>query len=387
MKDVNLMIRNNQNARQQHEAMTRLCGVRPCLFGLNLGRLATATAVLVAILPLMTSCSKSMQSPNTAAGVRSDQSQPLRFAQLPITYSVVTYIAEANGYFKEEGLDYSSISLPTGPDVVTALKGNNGTAAGAGGIAITPVVTMIAGGGHPIILATTLTSSRQVKLVTFSGTRITSIPSTLRGKRIGVTRNTNGDLYLSRLLKKGGLTNKDVTLVSGRPADLRRLLLQGDIDAAVLWDPFVVQAVREYRHQIAQNKVISRGQPEVLVDPSLATLAFNIVTTDNKLDQNRDQMVRMLRATIKAEIFIHRNPKQAQALVEQWLKLQPGDLTDFFSTTEFEVYLNVPQTKVWMRSELAWVHGNHPDTRIPADLSPFIDASVLKSVDPSRVKE
>jgi NitT/TauT family transport system substrate-binding protein len=320
-------------------------------------------------------------------GPSTDPAKTLRFAQIPITYSAVTFIAEANGYLKEEGLDYSSISVPAGPDVVTALKGTGQNAAGAGAIAITPVITMIGASDHPVIVATTLTSNRQVKLVTFSQTGITEDPATLKGKRIGVTKNTNGDIYLSRLLRKGGLRAEDATLVNGRPSDLRGLLIRGEIDAAILWDPFVVQAIREYRSQVEGRKITSRGEPEMFVDPTLATLAFNIVTTEDKLANNREQLIRMLRALIKAEEFMRQHPKDAQALLEKWLNLQSGDLDDFFSTTEFHIYLDSAQTKQWMKEELAWLRENRPDAKVPDDLSSFVDTSLLKSVDASRVKE
>ena len=311
----------------------------------------------------------------------------LRFVQLPISYSAVTQIAEIEGYFKAEGLDYQLISVPAGPDIVTALRGGGGAAADVGGIAITPVVTMIGAGDQPVILATTLTSNRQAKLVTYAKNGITADPSTLKGKRIGVVRNTVGEIYLSRLLKKAGLGSADVTLVNGRPADLRSLLLRGDVDGAILWDPFVVQADREYRRLLAEGKTAPRGDPIVLVDPTLYTLAFNIVTTRSKLAERREALLKMLRAAIKAEAYMRENPKQAQASLEKWLNLEPGDLGDFFATTEFRVQLNVPLVKQWCKEELEWLREGRPDTKIPEDLSPFVDASLLRSIDPGRVHE
>lgn len=316
-----------------------------------------------------------------------EQVKALRFAQLPITYSAVTFIAEAKGYMRDEGLDYSSVSVPAGPDVVTALKGSGGSTADAGGIAITPVITMIGAGDHPVVLATTLSSTRQVKLVTFAQTGINENSATLKGKRVGVTRNTNGDIYLSRLLRKGGLRSQDATLVNGRPADLRGLLIRGEIDAAILWDPFVVQAIREYRSQVEAGKTKSRGEPLVFVDPTLHTLAFNVVTTEEKLAGSREQLIRMLRALKRAEEFIRNNPKEAQSLIEQWLGLEDHDLDDFFATTEFRVSLDAGQVKQWMKEELEWLRENRPDAKVPDDLSPFVDSSLLKTLDASRVSE
>lgn len=311
---------------------------------------------------------------------------PFRFAQLPITYSAVTFIAESQGYPKAQGLNYRSVSLPAGPDVVAALRATGDKGADAGAVAITPVITMIGAGDSPVVLATTLTSNRQAKLVTFASTGVASEPLSLRGKRIGVTRNTNGDIYLSRLLKKGGLSERDVQLVNGRPAELQSLLLRGDIDAAVLWDPFVVQTLREYRGQSAAKKIPDRGAPLVLVDPTLHTLAFNIITTRDKLAARRESMTQLLRAAIEAETYMQAHRKVAQSAMEKWLNLQPGDLDDFFATTQFHVALDAPQVKQWMKEELAWLRENSPDAKIPEDMSPYVDASVLAAIASSRVK-
>ena len=316
---------------------------------------------------------------------QTDQQQ-LKLAQIPITYSAVTYLAGERGYVKQEELALQVISVPAGPDVVTALKGTGENSADAGGIAITPVITMIAAGAEPVVIATTLESSRQAKLVTFSVKGIDGRPATLRGKRIGVTKNTNGDIYLSRLLRKGGLVASDVTLVNGRPADLRGLLLRDEIDAAVLWDPFVVQAVREYRQRVGPREGWRRGQPAVLVDPSLHTLAFNIVTTRAKLERKRPELLKLLRASIAAEKFIAENRQEAQAALEKWLGLQEGDLNDFFRTTEFHVHADAPQLSQWMQEELRWLKEAHPEVNVPADYRRFIDTSLLSEVAMDRVR-
>ena len=324
---------------------------------------------------------------NENAGQPRSQGNSLRFAQIPISYSAVTHIAERKGYFTSDALAFSSFSVPAGPDVVTALKGTASAAADCGGIAVTPVITMIAAGDRPVVVATTLVSNHQAKLVTFADTGINENPVSLKGKRIGVVKNTNGDIYLSRLLQKGGLTRSDVVLVNGRPPDLRNLLLQGAIDAAVIWDPFIVQAQREYRKLIAENKAKSRGEVFVFVDPTVHTLAFNIVATRATCEKKRTELIEFLKGTVKAEQFIREQPEEAQRLLEEWLSLETGDLNDLMATTEFRIHLNVSQMKQWMKEELTWLKESQPDTQIPDDLSPFVDASFLKALEPDRVQE
>lgn len=317
---------------------------------------------------------------------RVDESR-ITFAQLPITYSAVTHIAEAKGSYKEEGLNVVTMSVPAGPDVISALRARGENAATVGSIAVTPVITMIASGDAPVVLATTLKSDRRVHLITFSETGITDDPSTLKEKTIGVVKNTVGDIYLTRLLNKGGLSNEDVKIVAGSPLDLKNLLLRGDLDAATLWDPFIEQTIREYKKQRGSNLVADRGNPEVFVDPGLYTLAFNVVTTKSMLDKNRPEIVKMLRAVIKAGDYIKTNPKDAQNQIETWLNLESGVLDEFMETTDFNVHLDAEQMKIWMREELEWLQSVRSDAVIPDDFSPYIDSSLLKEIDSTRVRE
>ena len=309
----------------------------------------------------------------------------LTVAELPISYGAVSHLANELGYYTEEGVTMTVNSVPAGPDVVASLRSPSG--AGFGTIAVTPVVTLIGAGENPIVLATTLTSNEQVQLVTFAKTGITEDPKTLKGKKIGRVRNTVGEIYLSRLLEKGGLKDADVTLVDGRPADLMNLLVKGDIDAAALWDPFVPQAKRSYEEQLAKKAVSDRGTTTIIVDKSLYTLAFNIVTTKEKLESNKAAVEGVIRALIKAEDYIRKDPAGAQTKLEAWLNLQAGDLDHFMQTTSFKVELNVPQMKQWLAGELAWLKGvqDVKDTR--TDMAPFIDASFLKSIDSTRVTD
>jgi ABC-type nitrate/sulfonate/bicarbonate transport system substrate-binding protein len=336
------------------------------------------TLSLLLLATLSTSCSRSTSSPQTKS---------IRFAQLPICYSAVAFVAQEEGYFPTNELHFTSFSVPAGPDVVTSLKTQSQDGADVGDIAVTPVVSMIGSGGEPVVLATMLTSDEQTKLMAFSNSGITEDPKTLKGKRIGVVKNTNGDVYLWRLLKKGNLSASDVQLVVGRPAELNRYLIHGDIDAAVLWDPFVVQAQREYKVLLTEKKTQDRGDLRTIIDPTIYTLAFNIVTTRAKLQRNREALASTIKGLIMASDYIEKNPDKAETILEKWLNLEPGDLSNFMKTTHFRVYIDVPQMKGWMTGELEWLNATQPGSTIPADLSPYIDASILESVDKSRVNE
>ena len=318
---------------------------------------------------------------------QSKKTKTIIAVEMPISYSAVTHIAYSNGYIAAEGLSYNVISVPAGPDIINSLRGGGDKSADIGSIAVTPIITMIGAGDYPVILATVIKSNVQVQLVSFSSTGITQNPKTLKGKKIGYVASTNGEVYLSRLLKKADMSEKDIIAVNGRPADIKSLLLRGDIDAAILWDPFVAQLVRQGKEISTDKTQISRGEPVVYVDPDLYTLRFNITTTKMKLSQYRPEFIKFLRASVKASQYIKENPDKARHELEKWLNLYEGELGYFVDTTSFTVHLDVPQLKSDMQTELEWLKARLPTTIIPNDFSPYIDSSLLKEIDSTKVKE
>ncbi|TGV03380.1 ABC transporter substrate-binding protein [Flavivirga rizhaonensis] len=316
----------------------------------------------------------------------SESQEELFFGELPIAYSAVSHLAYLENLYDDNSYKFNLMSLPAGPDIVASLRGSGKETAEAGSIAVTPVVYLASAGYNPIVLATTITSNHRVRIFTTRSTKISENYENLKGKKIGVVLGTVGEIYLSRLLAKHSLSEKDVVRVNGKPAELKRLVLSGDIEAAVLWDPFITQAKKEYKEGIKIEKYQDRGQGEVLLDSTLYTLAFNIVTTKEKLRNNRDELVEMLEDLIKASELIKENKTGSQRKLEQWLNLEAGDLDDFMNTTNFEVYLNTSLMEEWIESEYTWLKGLKPEIVLPKDYSVFIDESLLKEIDETRVK-
>lgn len=65
--------------------------------------------------------------------------------------------------------------------------------------------------------------------------------SDLKGKKIGVARQTITEFYLGRFLALNGMNIRDVTLVDVKPAQFVNAITSGEVDAIIAWQPYVSQ--------------------------------------------------------------------------------------------------------------------------------------------------
>ena len=64
--------------------------------------------------------------------------------------------------------------------------------------------------------------------------------SDLKGKRIGLPRQTSAEFYLGRYLQLNGINLDDVTLIDLKPTQVEESLTKGDVDAVLDLGPLCV---------------------------------------------------------------------------------------------------------------------------------------------------
>ena len=57
--------------------------------------------------------------------------------------------------------------------------------------------------------------------------------------------------------------------------------------------------------------------------------------------------------------------------VDQLASGTPGDLADFFATTQVRVHADAPQLITWMKEELGWLRERNPNANVPVDLQRY----------------
>lgn len=125
----------------------------------------------------------------------------------------------------------------------------------------------------------------------------------LKGKRIALNKGSNVHYLLVEALAKAGLSPADVRPVYLAPADGRAAFESGDVDAWVIWDPFLAAAQKatdariladgeglvENRQYYLAHRSFAQAQPDLV-----KLIQEEIAKTDAWASQHQPEVVQLL---------------------------------------------------------------------------------------------
>jgi len=244
-------------------------------------------------------------------------------------------VALERGFFEKEGLKPRYIQFQGTNLMLNALLSHE-----LDYVTIMPFIAGAATRGLPVkIVASTVKSS---------GYAIISRPDipnvrALKGKRLAInTFGSSADFAIYQLLSRNGLDpNKDVTLLSvaGSPDARFAALLSGSVDATVVNSPF------EYRAEQKGFKILlSIKETAEFVKIPIVGLS----TSQQKIEREPDEIVRMLRALRNAILFLQNQREIGVGLVEKLLKLDRPAAERYYALyrEQYNPDLTVPDSVV-----------------------------------------
>jgi len=116
-------------------------------------------------------------------------------------------------------------------------------------------------------------------------------PSDLKGKRIGYYRESTAHFGVVMILRQYGIRSDQVSLVHMPPAEQLAAMMNNEIDAAMVWEPWIQRMVHE-----ANGRVIATEG-----DLGIYTNVASICVRREWLRDNRETAVRFLQALIMAD--------------------------------------------------------------------------------------
>jgi NitT/TauT family transport system substrate-binding protein len=202
--------------------------------------LASATAVGGALA----ACGPAVTGEDGGSG--GDASGTVRVGHLPSALFAPLYVADAMGYFEQEGITLELTPLKSGQDGIPMLSNDQLDVMVAGfsagmfnaleqGLAFKVVGSMGISPGDPENSPTAL----EVRQELLDDGTVTSVAD-LRGRTIGVAGGpgATGGYLLAAMLEEGGLTLNDVEISNLATPDQEPAITNGSVDAATPSAPF-----------------------------------------------------------------------------------------------------------------------------------------------------
>jgi NitT/TauT family transport system substrate-binding protein len=314
-------------------------------------------------------CQKSTSQPpehNSAA-----PAQKITFAYTYQPQSTLVHVAVAKGYFVEEGLDVQPLVQTYGKAALQTVIDNKADFAT---VAETPVMFNVLKGEKIFVIANIEASSMNNGIVARKDTGI-AVPGDLKGKRIGFTPGTTSDFFLDSFLTANGLTRKDIHPVALKPEEMLDAIVAKKIDAVSTWN----YPLTQIRQQLGSSGTI-------FYDREIYTETFNVAARQDFVRNNPEAVKRLLRALIKAEVFVEKHPEAAQSIMSAATQIDHNLIHEVWNA--FNYHVGLDQTLlITLEDETRWAIRNKLAERTDMpDFMSFIHLDSLREVKPEAVR-
>lgn len=226
------------------------------------------------------------------------ESLTLAISNLP--HAAPLIIADAQGYFADEGLSLNIVHCVNGRRCLQHLFDGQAQFATVGD---TPAVLSSFVRNDFAMVATIAASMRTNKFAVRTDRGIQS-PADLAGKRIGLIKGTTGHYFVETFLLYHGISAKQVTLVALAQENLVAELAAGRLDAAGGFEPMGYHIRKEMGSDI-----------QFLPNPMIYNATVQLIASKAALANHKVEVVKMLRAIQRANKLIKDEPAQARAIV------------------------------------------------------------------------
>jgi ABC-type nitrate/sulfonate/bicarbonate transport system substrate-binding protein len=276
------------------------------------------------------------------------------------------YVAEEAGLFKNNGLEVTITTGPSGSAMVPLLINNQIHAAYGSDLAgvinhnLDNNIVAVADGTYLI------------KWLSVVGRNIPDMAA-LKGKRVGVAKGTGGEIFWDRVVDKLKLNAGDYKIIDIEAPEMVAAIERGDIDAFATWEPWPTRALLNVKGT------------KILQDAEGIYNNINFIYMNRTwIEANRDPAVRFVRALVEANDLIASDREAAVGMVSRFLKL-PIELTrELMPKVEYDMTLTDRAIATIKISEEQL--RRQGKLKAPLDYSRYVYADLLRQVRPQNVQ-
>ncbi|RJQ48418.1 MAG: hypothetical protein C4530_24670 [Desulfobacteraceae bacterium] len=294
-------------------------------------------------------------------------------AENPLETRALIYVADDRGFFAANGINLALKNYASGAAATNALlKGEVDLATCAEFVIVGNVLKK-----ENIRNIATISKFQNTYVVGLKSRGIGNITD-LKGKRIGLPRQTSAEFYLGRFLELNGLSIDQVTLANFSPAETVDALFRGTVDAAVVFEAALQSEASKIKQKLGDSAVIWPAQ-------SGQFGYFNIIGTETWVASHPEVIIRLLKSLIQAENYVVSHPDEAKAIVKKRLRYEDAYINEVWKEQRFSISLDNGLI-VSMEDEARWmIKNNLTSEKTVPDFADYIYIDGLNAVRPGAV--
>lgn len=257
----------------------------------------------------------------------------------PAYYSLLILVAQEQGYFDENGLDVTLNLSEIGSEALNKLRQGKIDFATSSEFGF--VNESLKEGSENLRIIASLAKSFSTKVVARRDHGIQK-PADLKGKRVGIWRDSPLDFSFNRYLIFQGISPEEITFINLSYNQSLEAILKGEIDATILFDIRLFKALK----QLGANAVSWYGRSTQDFYWLLVGKAEFIVTKP-------DVVERLLIALLEAQEFVRNHPHEAEVVYIRHWKYDSEFVQFVREMSTFEISLDQSLIVV-MEDEADW---------------------------------
>ncbi len=284
----------------------------------------------------------------------SSTNEKVSFGVMKIPWSAPIIIAHEKGILKKHGIDSEIIIFNLGKEALDAVIKNQVDIAT---VAETPIAYLAFQSSGDVKVFTNMTKTFDTMIAARSDLGIDS-PKDISEKRVSAVKGTASEYALSVFLEENSINGTEYLHLD--PIILIPSLVNGDVLAAVLWEPLLSRA-----KEALGNKIIT-----FQIKNYIGT--FNLMATNKYLNDNKKSTQNIVYALIETSEFIEQNPQESKAIIAKFTGIDEKIVSETWSKYSFDIK---PGTEILdiLKKEGEWImKQDKTKTKLP-DYQLFVD--------------
>jgi NitT/TauT family transport system substrate-binding protein len=281
----------------------------------------------------------------------------------------LVWVAQDRGYFRENGLNVTLIPYPTGTIALQQVVNGSLDYTVANEYVISEQIL----NNKPLVIVGTISESDTFSLVGRRDHGINQIAD-LEGKKIGIPRPSLAEYLLYRLLILNGISPNNVTISNQPPDKVSAAIISGDLDAGVLFEPYIYQIRQELDDTITVWPA-NAGQHAY----------YSLVTTRKFQEDHAETTGRLLAALRESEQFTNTHPDAVKYIANKNANLEYQYINSTWRQYHFSLGLSQSLIRS-MEDETRWrIRTNLTSIDNVPDFTSVVSSDNLFRVHPSAV--